>query len=69
MAFFRRLAEEIGVAVVPDSCFFYEPINHLIRFHFAKIMSILLILSNKKGNSYTIQLIIFKNKSLTEADK
>ena len=30
------LAEEIGVAAVPGSSFFREPVNHLIRFHFAK---------------------------------
>jgi aminotransferase len=30
------LAKEIGVAAVPGSSFFREPVNHLIRFHFAK---------------------------------
>ena len=30
------LAKEIGVAGVPGSSFFSEPINHLVRFHFAK---------------------------------
>ncbi len=30
------LAEKIGVAAVPGSSFFHEPVNHLIRFHFAK---------------------------------
>ncbi|HLF91616.1 MAG TPA: aminotransferase class I/II-fold pyridoxal phosphate-dependent enzyme [Anaerolineales bacterium] len=30
------LAREIGVAAVPGSSFFREPVNHLIRFHFAK---------------------------------
>ena len=30
------LAKEIGVAAVPGSSFFHEPIKHLIRFHFAK---------------------------------
>lgn len=30
------LAEEIGVAAVPGSSFFREPVNHLIRLHFAK---------------------------------
>ncbi len=30
------LAKEIGVAVVPGSSFFSEPVNHLIRFNFAK---------------------------------
>jgi aspartate/methionine/tyrosine aminotransferase len=35
-AFCRRLAEKVGVAAVPGSSFFHEPVNHLIRFHFAK---------------------------------
>lgn len=30
------LAKEIGVAAVPGSSFFAEPVDHLIRFHFAK---------------------------------
>jgi aminotransferase len=30
------LTKEIGVASVPGSSFFREPVNHLIRFHFAK---------------------------------
>lgn len=34
--FCEWLAREIGVAAVPGSTFFKEPINHLIRFHFAK---------------------------------
>jgi aminotransferase len=35
-AFCLWLAREIGVAAVPGSSFFREPVNHLIRFHFAK---------------------------------
>ncbi|MDX1615608.1 MAG: aminotransferase class I/II-fold pyridoxal phosphate-dependent enzyme [Candidatus Promineifilaceae bacterium] len=35
-AFCHWLAEEIGVAAVPGSSFFREPVQHLIRFHFAK---------------------------------
>ena len=35
-AFCHWLAEEIGVAAVPGSSFFAEPVDHLIRFHFAK---------------------------------
>jgi aminotransferase len=30
------LIKDIGVAGVPGSSFFREPVNHLIRFHFAK---------------------------------
>lgn len=36
MAFCEWMAREVGVAVVPGSSFFHEPVNHLIRFHFAK---------------------------------
>jgi aspartate/methionine/tyrosine aminotransferase len=35
-AFCVWLAREIGVAAVPGSSFFQEPVNHLVRFHFAK---------------------------------
>lgn len=34
--FCEWLAREVGVGAVPGSSFFKEPINHLIRFHFAK---------------------------------
>jgi aspartate/methionine/tyrosine aminotransferase len=34
--FCEWLAAEVGVAAVPGSSFFREPIRHLIRFHFAK---------------------------------
>jgi aspartate/methionine/tyrosine aminotransferase len=30
------LARAVGVAAVPGSSFFHEPVHHLIRFHFAK---------------------------------
>jgi aminotransferase len=30
------LVQKVGVAAVPGSSFFREPVNHLIRFHFAK---------------------------------
>jgi aminotransferase len=35
-AFSEWLAREVGVAAVPGSSFFREPVKHLIRFHFAK---------------------------------
>jgi aminotransferase len=35
-AFCEWLTREVGVAAVPGSSFFHEPVNHLIRFHFAK---------------------------------
>ncbi len=36
LAFCEWLAREVGVAAVPGSSFFREPVKHLIRFHFAK---------------------------------
>ncbi|MDM8515421.1 aminotransferase class I/II-fold pyridoxal phosphate-dependent enzyme [Desulfobacterales bacterium HSG16] len=39
--FCRWLAKEIGVAAVPGSSFSKEPVNHLVRFHFAKQISTL----------------------------
>ncbi|MFZ4394933.1 MAG: pyridoxal phosphate-dependent aminotransferase [Kiritimatiellia bacterium] len=35
-AFSEWLARDVGVAAVPGSSFFREPVRHLIRFHFAK---------------------------------
>lgn len=35
-AYCERLAREVGVGAVPGSSFFREPVNHLIRLHFAK---------------------------------
>lgn len=34
--FSEWLARDVGVAAVPGSSFFREPVRHLIRFHFAK---------------------------------
>jgi aminotransferase len=34
--FCEWMAKEAGVAAVPGSSFFREPVHHLIRFHFAK---------------------------------
>jgi len=36
LEFCELLAREVGVGAVPGSSFFREPVNHLIRFHFAK---------------------------------
>ena len=35
-AFCEGLAAKVGVGAVPGSSFFREPVNHLIRMHFAK---------------------------------
>lgn len=36
LQFCEDLAAKVGVGAVPGSIFFREPVNHLIRFHFAK---------------------------------
>ena len=36
LKFCEDLAQLVGVGAVPGSSFFREPVNHLIRFHFAK---------------------------------
>jgi aminotransferase len=40
-AFCRWMAEKVGVAAVPGSSFFHEPVNHLIRLHFSRSEEIL----------------------------
>lgn len=36
LEFCEELAQKVGVGAVPGSSFFREPVNNLIRFHFAK---------------------------------
>ena len=36
LKFCEDLAREVGVGAVPGSSFFREPVNHLVRLHFAK---------------------------------
>ena len=36
LLFCEKMAEIVGVGAVPGSSFFKEPVNHLIRLHFAK---------------------------------
>ena len=36
LEFCEALARDVGVGAVPGSSFFREPVNHLIRLHFAK---------------------------------
>lgn len=40
--FCRWMARQVGVAAVPGSSFFHEPVNHLIRLHFSRSEEILL---------------------------
>ena len=41
LEFCETLARDVGVGAVPGSSFFREPVNHLIRLHFAKDMDVL----------------------------
>ena len=50
LAFCEDLAREVGVGAVPGSSFFREPVNHLIRFHFAKKEDTLLQALNRLGD-------------------
>ena len=36
LEFCEVLARDVGVGAVPGSSFFREPVNHLIRLHFAR---------------------------------
>ena len=36
LGFCQWMAREVGIAAVPGSSFFHEPVHHLIRLHFAK---------------------------------
>lgn len=47
LRFCEDLAERVGVGAVPGSSFFREPVNHLIRLHFAKQESTLLEALNR----------------------
>ena len=41
LQFCEWMIREIGVAAVPGSSFFREPVNHLIRLHFARSEEVL----------------------------
>ena len=47
LEFCEDLARLVGVGAVPGSSFFREPVNHLIRFHFAKKDETLLEAQNR----------------------
>lgn len=47
LRFCEDLAEKVGVGAVPGSSFFREPVNHLIRLHFAKREATLLEALNR----------------------
>lgn len=50
LTFCEDLAREVGVGAVPGSSFFREPVNHLIRLHFAKKEGTLLQALNRLGD-------------------
>jgi aspartate/methionine/tyrosine aminotransferase len=41
IAFCRWMAQKVGVAAVPGSSFFHEPVNHLVRLHFSRAEAVL----------------------------
>lgn len=47
LQFCEELARDVGVGAVPGSSFFREPLNHLIRLHFAKKDETLLAALNR----------------------
>lgn len=52
LVFCETLAKEIGVGAVPGSSFFREPVNHLIRLHFAKKDETLYAALDRLGEIY-----------------
>lgn len=50
LEFCQVLARDVGVGAVPGSSFFREPVNHLIRLHFAKKDETLLEALNRLEN-------------------
>ena len=50
LLFCEKLADKVGVGAVPGSSFFKEPVNHLIRLHFAKRESTLYEALNRLQN-------------------
>ena len=54
LEFCEWLAREVGVGAVPGSSFFKEPVNHYIRFHFAKKDDTLKSALDRLSNIYRI---------------
>ena len=50
LEFCEALARDVGVGAVPGSSFFREPVNHLIRLHFAKRDETLFDALNRLGS-------------------
>ena len=55
LAFCEDLAVNVGVGAVPGSSFFREPVNHLIRLHFAKNDETLLSALNRLEGIRTLK--------------
>ena len=45
--FCRWMAEKAGVAAVPGSSFFHEPVTHLIRLHFSRSDDVLAVIGKR----------------------
>jgi aminotransferase len=52
--FCRWMAKEVGVAAVPGSSFFFEPVHHLIRLHFSRDEAILAETGKRLKNLKTL---------------
>ena len=55
LTFCEDLAAKVGVGAVPGSSFFHEPVNHLIRMHFAKNDETLYEALNRLENIRTLK--------------
>jgi aminotransferase len=55
LVFCEDLARVVGVGAVPGSSFFREPVNHLIRFHFAKKKETLIDALNRLEGIYKLK--------------
>ena len=49
------MAQKVGVAAVPGSSFFREPVDHLVRLHFAKKDETLYEALNRLENLYKLK--------------
>jgi aminotransferase len=49
------MAQKVGVAAVPGSSFFREPVDHLVRLHFAKKDETLNDALNRLENLYKLK--------------
>ncbi len=56
LEFCKALAQKVGVGAVPSSSFFREPLNNLVRLHFAKKNETLYEALNRPEGIRTVML-------------